>query len=157
MKRLIFVTACITVLAGASVASAGFSGDPCNLVTAAQMHSVHVARQKCIKTHSAAALGTSDIASWGKLGATPSSLQVVVIHSTNPAALAFVEQREHLGPKLAIGEWAEGDTQNGRTGASIAFVKHGYYVLIHAQTPAGKPLPSLAPAVALAKQLAAKF
>jgi hypothetical protein len=81
---------------------------------------------------------------------------VIVIHANNGAELDFAK-RQNLGAKYAIGEWAEGRLSNGGTGASLAFIKHGYWVSITAQTYASKPLSSMAPLVALAKHVATQF
>jgi hypothetical protein len=159
MKRLTYIAFVAFTLVAASAAAAtraGFSGNPCSLVTAGQLSSVHVAVQKCTRRHTSNPMGSAVTGAWGVLSARTPSLAVVVIHANNAAMLDFAK-RQNLGAKYAIGEWAEGRLGNGGTGASLAFIKHGYWVSITAHTVPSKPLSSMAPILALAKHVASQF
>jgi len=157
MKRLICVSVAVAALCGAAVAQAGFSGNACGLVNTSQLATVHVAPQKCVRKHSSSAGGTTDAGMWGFQGSTPSAFELIVVHVSNPAMLPLVEKRTRGAQKVSIGDWAEATSENGGTGMLVEFVKHGYWVQLHATTPTNKPLSSTKSAVKLAQQVAAKF
>lgn len=158
--RLVVVSAvvgCLVAAAATPVSAAGraVSGNVCGMVTAKQAAAVHIklscTQQKTVQNSQ----GTIQTAVWGPNKITGPRLSVGIWKLSNAAFLAALKAGHASGKSVGIGNWSrESGLANGKTSDGVAFVIHGYFVLIALTTPANAPLSTPAPLIALAKAVA---
>jgi hypothetical protein len=157
MRRalLIALTGAALVAPAAVARSAAFTGNACTLLNARQVAVVHVP-SKCSHNTTTGSASTLNYGTWGT--ATGPHVSVTVDSFTSTGS-AFQLSKKYLGQipnakKLSgIGNAAWASTQGTTT--SINFVVGHTTCQLGVVT--AKPLTSLAPAIALAKAVAAKL
>jgi hypothetical protein len=155
------LTACAVVVVGGSwvsVASAGFSGAPCSVLSAKQVASAGVTPLKCranapVKTPSF----TTYIGVWGSSAAAPTDLVVQINKVSNAAALSTFKSlmvKRHgwvATPKKVPGVGSIAYEARTSDIGEIQFIKGSFFVglTLHSKSPAQ--------VTALAKAVAAKL
>ncbi len=157
MRRTLFVALVAAALvAPAAVARSAFTGNVCSLLTAKQVAVAHVP-SKCTHNTSAGSASTLSYGSWGP--ATGPHLSITVDSFKSTTSPAFQLSKKYLrqipnAKKLSgIGSAAWASRQGNAT--SINFVVGHDTCQLGLVT--AKPLTSLAPAIVLAKAIAAKL
>ena len=151
LGRYLAAAACAAVVAAPSAAAAASS--PCGLLTASQVKSVHVSKTSCTaKPAKTSSVGTLYFANWGGSTFNAPHVSVSILKPSNSLVLDL-EKKNGAGSPVSVGDWARGELVNGRTGANLGFISHGYYVALIVHTPTSKPLKSMSQVVALAKAI----
>ena len=157
MRRALFVALVAAALVvPAAVARPAFTGNVCSLLNARQVATVHVP-SKCTHNSSTGSASTSSSGSWG--GATGPHLSITVNSFQSTRSSAFQLAKKYLGqiPNAkrvgGIGSVAWASRQGNAT--MINFVVGNVTCQLGLVTT--KPLTSVAPAVALARAIAAKL
>ena len=157
MSRTLFATLVAAALvAPAAVARPAFTGNVCSLLSARQVAAVHVP-SKCTHDSSTGSASTLYSGSWGT--ATGPHLSITVNSFQSARSSAFQLAKKYLGqiPNAksvgGIGSLAWASRQGNAT--TINFVVG--HVTCQLGLITAKPPKSLAPAIALAKAIAAKL
>jgi hypothetical protein len=156
MRRTLFIAlAAAALVAPAAVARPAFTGNVCSLLNEKQIAAAHVP-SKC--THNTSTGSTSTLAS-GSWGTATGPRLNITVNSFKSASSAFQLSKKYLGQlpnakKVSgIGSVAWASMQGTTT--SINFVVGHETCQLGLVT--AKPPTSLAPAIALAKAIAAKL
>ncbi len=157
MRRTVFVALVAAALvAPTAVARPAFTGNVCSLLNARQVAAVHVP-SKCTHNSSTASASTLYSGSWGT--ATGPHLSITVNSFQSTTSSAFQLSKKYLGQipnaKRVAGIGSVAWTSRQGNATMINFVVgHNTCQL---GLISAKPLTSLAPAIAVAKAIAAKL
>ena len=156
MRRTFFVPfVAAALVVPAALARPAFTGNVCSLLTAKQVAVVHVP-SKCTPSTTAGSASTLDYGSWGTTTGPHLSLTVNSFKSTSAAfqlAKKYLGQIPNAKKVSGIGSVAWESRQGNTT--TINFVVGHDTCNLGLVT--AKPLTSFAPAVALAKAIAAQL
>ena len=156
-KTLFAALVAATLVAPAAVARPAFTGNVCTLLTAKQVATAHVT-SKCTHRTTTGSASTLYYGSWGATTTGP-HLSLTVNSFSSTTSSAFQLSKKYLGqiPNAkrvsGIGSAAWSSRQGNTT--TINFVVGHDTCNFGLMT--AKPLTSLAPAIALAKAIAAKL
>jgi hypothetical protein len=138
----------LVVVGQTGAAPSSFSGNVCSLVTKPQLASVHVTVTAC-HLHATVKNGEGTIydAVWGVDKPTGAPrLNLGIMKPANATMLNLMKSHA-LKPDLV----------NGKTAANDQFVVGSYIVTLNLSTPTNMPLSSIAPFLALAKDVGSKL
>jgi hypothetical protein len=158
LRRNALIAAVAASLATAAVPAADAhiaAARVCGLLPARQVASIHVATACKQLAGRPNPYFTSSTAIWGTPG--DGSVVLAVNHAKDHAYIGVWESQHTRGPSIRVGSWSRANCASSGAYCYLDFVVGDDVIVLQVAPPAGKPLPSSAPAIAMAKTIAGRL